>query len=194
MTLDQNQRMRIFCHQIIFSSRYLSEISAKIWLQNTTYILFCEVIASCICRAVVGPSATSICEQFGNDLASNLRKNRGKHSKLELVAAYSNALLVLDTETLYSVAQTFLTMLPGQAMLFLAVSLQSMPREVILSILQKATAYAYVYPDLFGRSIALVSHSHPRIALEFTGSFVSGSTTKRRVFLVFRSSELNEDA
>ena len=161
-------------------------------------ILFCKVITYCNSypemMKLLAPSASAISHEFSQELMANMQKTKHKNWKLETVAAYSNALLVLDTDTLYAIVHTFLTMIPGQSMLFLGVSVQSMTREVIISVLQKTVQYAYAYPDYFARMIALVSHSHPHVALAFTNHFVSGSTTKRRVFLVFRSSELTEES
>ena len=161
-------------------------------------ILFCKVISFCNTSPemmkLLAPSASAISHEFSQELMANMQKTKHKNWKLETVAAYSNALLTLDTDTLYAIVHTFLTMIPGQSMLFLGVSVQSMPREVIISVLQKTVQYAYAYPDYFGRMIALVSHSHPHVATAFTNHFISGSTTKRRVFLVFRSSELNEES
>jgi hypothetical protein len=85
-------------------------------------------------------------------------------------------------------------MLPGPAMLFLAASLQPLPRQTIVSVLQKIVQYAYADRDLFGRTIALIARSHLDVALEFTNTFIANSLTKRRVLFVFRSAELNENA
>lgn len=162
-----------------------------------TTILFCNIISSLGDHPELKPllslSASAISFQFSSDLSSGIQMSKHKGTKLELLAAYSHALQSLDIPTLYSLAKTFLLLIPGQPLLFLAISLQRLPHAIINSCLQKTLQYAHTYPDLFGRMVALIAHSHPDIALSFTDSFIQSSLSKRRFFL-FKSSESNEDS
>jgi len=158
--------------------------------------LFCNIISNIDSNpdffSLLPLAASSISQDFANDLVSSYSSQKRTKANLELIASYSIALRTLDLPTLYTIAQTFLLMCPGQAMLFLAVSLQRLPRDIILDSLQKASIYASSNPDIFGKMIALVSHSHPDLALTFTESFISTTLPKLKVFYFFRSIESEE--
>ena len=165
---------------------------------TTTTILFCNLISSLNefpeLLQLLGPSAASISDQFSNDLISNLQRSKHKGTKLEYLSAYSNSIESLDIEMIHSLALTFLMNIPsGQSMLFLAISLQRLPPSIILSALQKVVPYAHTYPDLFGKMIALVAHSHPDIALSYIDAFISNSITKKRVFFIFKTTEVSDE-
>ncbi|OHT03451.1 hypothetical protein TRFO_06698 [Tritrichomonas foetus] len=164
---------------------------------TTTTTLFCNVISSVSdfpeLMPLLGPSAASLNNQFSVEFLSNIQISKHKGSKLEILAAYSNSIEILDLELIHSLALTFLMILPGQSMLFLAISLQRLPRHIILSALQKAVPYANTSPDLFGRMVALIAHSHPDIAISYIDAFITNSVTRKRVFFIFKTSETSEN-
>lgn len=161
--------------------------------------LFCHVISKYINHpelgALVPLAAASVSQQFAIDLTRNMKQQKRKRAKLELVASYSNALQSLDVQTLHSLAQTFLLLSPGMPMLFLAVSLQRLPPEAIKRMMQKTVAFASTSTESFAKMVALVAHSHPEIALSFLDNFTESNVIKRRVFFFLRANpEDNEPA
>ena len=158
--------------------------------------LFCTTISKYLDHpelcGLLPLAAAAVSPQFATDLTKNMKSQKRKKSKMELVISYSNSLQSLDIQTLHSLAQTFLLLSPGVPMLFLAVSLQRLPRDTIRKMMQKTTPFASTSPDFFARMIALVSHSHADIALSFLDSFIDSTLQKRRVFFFLRSTEDNE--
>ena len=175
-------------------SRYSSDSLVPVDLQGVPTpetTLFCTTISRYIDHpelvTLLPLAAAAISPTFASDFTKNMKAQKRKRSKLELIASYSNSLQSLELQTLHALAQTFLLLSPGMSMLFLAVSLQRLPRDIIKSMLQKTTAFAASSPDFFARMVALVSHSHPDIALSFLDSFIDSSIQKRRIFFFLRS-------
>jgi hypothetical protein len=169
-------------------------ISNESFVSTPFTLLFCKAIVfHSQLGGLLQPSAGAISTQFAEDFAEFMRKPKQRHSKLDLVAAFSNALQSLEADKVYSIVHSLSSMLPD-SMLFLGVSLQSLPRTPALFQLQKLIPYARVFPDQFGRTIALVAHANPAVALSFINSYASNSIARRRFLLVFRSSEMHFDA
>lgn len=165
---------------------------------TTETILFCNVASSVLdfpeYLPLLGPSAAMISTQFAMDLITNIQKFEGEMTYNQgVLLSYSNSIYSLDIEVVYSLALTFQMILHGQSMLFLGISLQRLPPEIILESLQKVTPYSQSNPVAFGKMVSIVAISYPNIALTFTESFISSSATKRRVFFIFKTSETSED-
>ncbi|KAK8891201.1 hypothetical protein M9Y10_028407 [Tritrichomonas musculus] len=103
--------------------------------------------------------------------------------KTGCLACYGNALQFLDVLDIYSLSQTFLMLLPGQAMLLLGITLQRLPRSIVSATLEKTTPFILANPDEAGRMIALVSFSYPDVALSFIeNNIIENSPLKKRFF------------
>lgn len=166
---------------------------------TTTTKLFCTVIAFVSdfpeLMPLLGPSASTISKQFSLDLISDIQQSslNSRNSTFELLVAFSKSIRSLDLETIHSLALTFQLLLPGKSILFLSITLQRLPQQFILNCLQKLVQFAHPYPDTFGKAIALISSSYPELALSFTEAFITNSITKRRVFFIFKSTEISDD-
>ena len=163
---------------------------------TTKTILFCSVLTALENNPPLAEllplTASAISPAFPQALAEKFPKPTQQRFHLDALAAYGNALQALDKTTINALALTFLMLRPDQSMLYLAITLQRLPRHVAESCMKKTLPFAAEYPDICGRMIALVSYAHPTVALNFLSNLINDSQSKRRVFLFFRSSETDE--
>lgn len=158
-------------------------------------ILFCTVLSSLDQFPELYPllplTASLISPQFSQELMHKFPKPEAKRYQTDSLAAFGNALTVLSPSNVYSLTQTFMMLLPGQAMLLLAITLQRLPREIIQKTLPKTIPFILSNPDEAGRMIALISYSHPDVAMSFIDTIVTTISVKRRVFFLFKLTETN---
>lgn len=161
-------------------------------------ILFCCVITSLnqfpYLYSLLPYSASAISPSFSASLMSSFPHPKSSTYKVDVLCSFSNASMFLDISDIYSLSQTFMMLLPGQAMLFLAITLQRLPADIAKSLLLKTIPFIWNNSDETGRMIALVSHTHQEMAIEFIENVISNSTLRRKSFFSFRSSETNEQA
>lgn len=161
-------------------------------------ILFCSVLVSLHkfpeLFDLLPDSASAISPFFSNALMLHFPKLKSRKFNTKVLSALSNACKMIDISDIYSLSQTFMMLLPGQSMLFLAITLQRLPRSIVSSSLQKMIPFVWDNPDETGRMIALVSYSHPDISIEFIETVLASSTLRKRTFFIFKSSESNEQA
>ena len=158
-------------------------------------ILFCSVMSSLdnypYLINLLPFAASVINSQFAKVLMNKLQIAKNKNDQFGELSAYGNALQFLDISTIASLAQTFLMLLPGQAMLYLAISFQRLTHSFVRSNLKKTIHFTSIDPDKSSKMIALISFSHPDLAIEFIASIYSSSIQKK-TFLSFLNSESNE--
>ena len=161
-------------------------------------VLFCSLLSSLHQYPdlfdLLPYSASSISISFSSALMKDFPNPHGHKFIGKVLSSLGNALQCLDVADIYSLSQTFLMILPGQAMLFLAITLQRLPRSIIISSLSKTLPFLLGNPDEAGRMVALISYSHPDIAMNFIDTIISGSALKKKTFFIFKSSESNEQA
>ncbi|OHT00294.1 hypothetical protein TRFO_07944 [Tritrichomonas foetus] len=159
-------------------------------------VLFCSLLVSLEqfpdLFSLIPYSASAISPSFSAALMRDFPNPNSHKFSVKVLSALGNALQCLDITDIYSLTQTFLMLLPGQAMLLLAITLQRLPRSIIITSLTKTVPFVLPNPDETGRMVALISYSHPDIAMDFIESIISSSTLRKRSFFTFRASESNE--
>jgi len=159
-------------------------------------ILFCGLISTIESNQelfkLLPLSAAAISTSFSQALMERFPTPKQHRFHLDSLAAFGNACQFLDQPMLYALAQTFLMLAPKRALLFLSITLQRLPRNIVKNCIKKTQHYAVENPDICGRMIALVSYSYPDISMTFIDTMILESTSKRRVFFVFKSSEVDE--
>lgn len=172
---------------------------------TSTTILFCSVLTALEKNVslfdMLPLTASAISPSFSQTLVSKFPSPNNTENfsaiinkrryQLHSLAAYGTALQTLDKTTLNALAQTFLMLRPDESMLYLAITLQMVPKGVADSCLKKTLHFAADYPEMCSKMIALVSYAHPSVAMNFINNMINDSYSKRR-FAFFRAAVLDD--
>jgi hypothetical protein len=159
-------------------------------------ILFCKVISSLEAYPDLFPllalSAGALHPQFAVDLCAQFPRPGSHRYQVHSLASYGTALGELEMRQLSALAHTFLMLLPGSAMALLGITLQRLPRPVVLKILQKTVPFLLNNTDEAARMVSLLAYAHPDLAIWFIDMVLAWAPVKKRFFFVLRFTETGE--
>ena len=159
-------------------------------------IFFCNLIVSLEQHpdlfSLLPLAASTLSPQFSQVLMKTYPTPNKHRYQLNALSSFGSALQVLDSRVISALGNTFLMILPGQAMLFLAMTVQRLPREMMLKSLTKAMPFVLADPDKASRMIALIAYAYPDASITFIDMLLATSPIKRRVFFVMKFSDTGE--